>query len=598
MKAQLRAYLATLWRFAPRRLVLLAGLTLLSGLTESIGVLLLVPLLVVVGATDGTPSPISEWIESVMASLSIPFSLPWILAVYVVLVTLRALMIYWRTISTARLRLEFVDYMRMRLFRAVAGANWLFHIERKSSDISHTLMADINRVGNGTTLALDAVTRVVVTTAYVLVAFQLSAPITLISIACGVVLGAVLWPQVSRSREVGALQSRAGKRSFGSQAEFLSGMKLAKSHGNEQHHVDAYGEEVGSLRQATLAFQKVSTGTSAAFQIGTVVAVAIIVWIAVEIVEVPAAELLALVAVVSRIAPAASGILGKFQGAANMLPAFESAENLRRAALEAQEAAFGSLEARPVEDAIELRGVSFSYAVGSPALRDVELLIDANTTTALVGPSGAGKTTLADVVLGLIEPDQGGVFVDGVPLAEIGLGPWRKQLAYVPQEPFLFHDSLAANITWGAPETLTDEDVTDLVEAAALTTLVKRLPEGLDTVVGDRGHRLSGGERQRVALARALARKPSLLVLDEATSALDRENELAVQQAIDRLHGELTIVVIAHRLSTIRHADQLAVLDHGRVVETGTWDELVGSGGRLAKLAEATWVEDLSKGQS
>jgi len=173
--------------------------------------------------------------------------------------------------------------------------------------------------------------------------------------------------------------------------------------------------------------------------------------------------------------------------------------------------------------------------------------------------------------------------VDGTPLATIELGAWRAALSYVPQDPFLFHESLRANVLWGTTG-LEDSDVLELLDTVGLGPLLATLPEGLDTVVGERGHRLSGGERQRVVLARALARRPHLLVLDEATSHLDAESEVAAREAIDGLHGDLTVLVIAHRLGTVRHADQIAVLEGGRLCEVGDWDELVRRRGRFHDL--------------
>src|SRR5690606_21964199 len=194
--------------------------------------------------------------------------------------------------------------------------------------------------------------------------------------------------------------------------------------------------------------------------------------------------------------------------------------------------------------------------------------------TAIVGPSGGGKSTVADVLIGLLAPDEGEVLVDGEPLTDAQRPAWRRRVAYVAQDVFLFHDTVRANLLLADP----DADDARLWEAleAASAGFVKDLPDGLDTVVGDRGTRLSGGERQRLALARALLREPELLVLDEATSSLDAVNEARVQEAIRRLHGRTTMVVIAHRLATVRDADAIHVLVDGRITESGTWAELVG----------------------
>jgi ATP-binding cassette subfamily C protein len=187
----------------------------------------------------------------------------------------------------------------------------------------------------------------------------------------------------------------------------------------------------------------------------------------------------------------------------------------------------------------------------------------------------------------LLQPTAGRILIDGEPLAGPRLHAWRQSIGYVPQETFLFHDTVRANLLWARPEA-TEAEVRAALRAAAAEEFVNQLPHGLDTVTGDRGVRLSGGERQRLALARAVLRQPSILVLDEATSSLDTQNERFIQQALEQLHGELTIVLIAHRLSTVRIADQIIVLKGGRMVETGAWDDLCQrEGGVFRELAAA-----------
>jgi ATP-binding cassette subfamily C protein len=226
-----------------------------------------------------------------------------------------------------------------------------------------------------------------------------------------------------------------------------------------------------------------------------------------------------------------------------------------------------------IEEGITLEHVSLIYAGRDrPALDDVNLRLAACTTTAVIGASGAGKSTLADVLMGLLTPDAGAVTIDQQPLTGARRHAWRQSVAYVPQEVFLFHDSIRGNLLWGGPEA--DETALRQALQRAAAEFVFALPQGLETLVGDGGVRLSGGERQRLALARALLRRPSLLILDEATSALDRENEARVRAAIEHLHGDLTLVLIGHRLATLEHADQVVVLEAGRVAAHGTWDEV------------------------
>jgi ATP-binding cassette, subfamily C, bacterial len=193
--------------------------------------------------------------------------------------------------------------------------------------------------------------------------------------------------------------------------------------------------------------------------------------------------------------------------------------------------------------------------------------------------------------MGLIVPNEGRVLVDETPLSAERTQPWRNQIGYVPQDTFLFNDTVKANLLWARPDA-DDEEITQALRSAAAEEFVFGLPEGIHTVLGDRGVRLSGGERQRLALARALLRKPSLLVLDEATSALDSENERRIQDAIEKLHGRMTILVITHRLSTIRKADVIHVLEEGRLVESGDWDALLGTrDGRFRALCKAQGIE-------
>jgi ATP-binding cassette subfamily C protein len=192
--------------------------------------------------------------------------------------------------------------------------------------------------------------------------------------------------------------------------------------------------------------------------------------------------------------------------------------------------------------------------------------------------------------MGLIVPDRGRALIDETPLTPERLRAWRSRIGYVPQDTFLFNDTVRANLLWARPDA-GEEQVRQALRLAAAEEFVSRLPQGLETVLGERGVRLSGGEQQRVALARALIREPSLLILDEATSALDSENEKRIQDAIDGLHGEMTILVITHRLSTIRRADCIYVLEDGRLVESGDWDMLLAKqSGRFRALGAAQGI--------
>jgi ATP-binding cassette subfamily B protein len=238
-----------------------------------------------------------------------------------------------------------------------------------------------------------------------------------------------------------------------------------------------------------------------------------------------------------------------------------------------------------VRGEVRLEGVSFSYG-DRPALTDVDLVVPAGMTLALVGETGSGKSTLASLVSRLNDVTEGRVTVDGVDVRDLPLAELSRVVGVVSQETYLLHTTIRENLRYAKPDA-TDAEIEDAARRAQVHDVVAALPDGYDTLVGARGHRFSGGEKQRLAIARTLLRDPKVLVLDEATSALDNETERAVQAALDEVAKGRTTITIAHRLSTVRHADTIAVLDSGRVVEQGTHDELVAAGGRYAALAGA-----------
>jgi subfamily B ATP-binding cassette protein MsbA len=243
----------------------------------------------------------------------------------------------------------------------------------------------------------------------------------------------------------------------------------------------------------------------------------------------------------------------------------------------------GSKQPARLQHEIRFERLVFGYSGEAPVLKDVSFSLKSGETTAVVGSSGAGKTTVVNLVMRFYDPLSGSVLVDGTDLKELDLQAWRSSIALVNQDIFLFNDTVGSNIAMGKLGA-TDQEIAEAARRAYADEFISNLPQGYETVIGDRGVRLSGGQRQRIALARAIVRDPQILILDEATSELDSRSEQLIRQAVEELGASRTVITVAHRLSTIRHAEKIVVLDKGKVVEEGSHDDLLKGDGQYAQF--------------
>lgn len=589
------SFLRTLVRAVPRRTGQNVALMLGLGLTEWIGVLLLIPLLALVGLnTDaGAIGQMAGWVSSLLERMQIRLTLPSVLAVFVELVALRAWLKRLDAVAATALDAEFTEHLRGRLYGAIVRTSWLFFARRRLADFSHALTTELDRISTATSQVLRLLRELVLGLVYLALAFILSAPLTAITAAIGLVFLLALRRFDARALAAGEALSETTNALSRAVHEHLGGLKAARSYGavarNEQVFRSLSRRLTGSYTDSTMAY---ATG-SAVFAIGSALVLGLLVYLAVRVFLLPAAAVLLLLALFSRVVPRFSGVIDGYRYFLVSLPAFGTVMRLIHESEAAAEAPSSGAEPLALRHRIDIERMSFQYLADAPVptIADLSISIPASRTTAIVGPSGAGKSTVADLLLGLLTPDSGTIRVDGTVLTQQVVEGWRQRIGYVAQDTFLLHDTVRANLLWAEPNA-SEGELRESLRQAAADGFVTALPQGIDTMIGDRGVLLSGGERQRLALARALLRKPALLILDEATSALDSENERRIQQAIGELHGHMTILVITHRLSTVREADAIHVLETGRLVESGTWESLLAdSSSRFRKLCAAQGIE-------
>jgi ABC-type multidrug transport system fused ATPase/permease subunit len=367
--------------------------------------------------------------------------------------------------------------------------------------------------------------------------------------------------------------------------ETLTNVKLVKACANEQYEIDRFDQHNSAYRDANLSVSQLWAGFMPVIDVmnslGSIIVLSYGTWQVVNH-QLTIGELTAFLAYLGQINQPAkrySRVLNVLQkGATALERIFELLDTAPQITQPAHPIALPNFSGK-----VEFQQVSFAYQSDRPVLHQIDLTLEAGMTVALVGSSGAGKTTIANLAARFYDPIAGQILIDGIDLRQLDLIPFRQQLGIVSQETLLLHSTVRENIAYGNPQA-TIADIETAAKSAYAHEFIQQLPQGYDTIIGERGVKLSGGQRQRLAIARALMAAPKFLILDEATAALDTESEHLIQQALQILLRDRTCLVIAHRLSTIRNADRIIVLETGQIREIGTHPELLQKGDRYAKL--------------
>ncbi|TPI53095.1 MULTISPECIES: ABC transporter ATP-binding protein [unclassified Mesorhizobium] len=563
---------------------------IMGSLTEGISILLLVPLLQLVGRSGqdfAIKLPDNDFMRWLVPDGTL--KLTTMLCMLVALVALQAAFNRFKSVYMARLLFDFINRLRMNLFESIGKARWGVFTRMRGSDLDHALTGDIDRVQGAAFSLLMLVQIAVLLAGYLVISMFISPVMTLFAVVIGMLMFLALRPFRSRATAFGQVLTTNRQDQYRTVSEFLGGIKVAKSLNIEATYFAQLQATLERMKADNIAYVRNSSTGTALFQVASVIGLSLFIYVALVRFDLSLAEIVVLLLVFMRIAPRFMDMQTQAQQVLINLPAYAAMRSLQmRFDAEREPGHAGIQDARKLslDFGLNVRGVSFAYEDGAAktVVSDITFGLPAGKVTALIGPSGSGKSTIADMLLGLLEPTAGTILVDGVEIDAANRRGWRDQVAYVPQDVFLLHDTIAANLRLAAQQA-SDDELWAALRSAHAAEFVERLDLKLETVVGDRGVRLSGGERQRIALARALLRKPSLLILDEATSALDWQNQALIAQSIDGLRGSMTILTIAHRPSMIAFADWVVAMENGRVVEAGQYRRLKAkAGSRLSRM--------------
>lgn len=552
------------FRSYPGRTGLMIGLMIFSGLAEGVGLLTLLPLLeFALGQEGAGQSAITETVVGALQTVGIPPNLGTLLALVVFAMTVKAFFLWLANKQVGYTVAQVATDLRLRLIQALLRARWSFFVRHPTGHFANAISSEAGRASNAYQEACRALAGVIQIAVYLGAVLFISWEVAVIALVLGPLVLLALKGFVQMSRQAGNEQTDMMKHLIRRVTELLPGIKPVKAMAREGHFLPFLEEETKDFNRARQTTVLAEQSLRAFREPIILLILAAGLYGAVTFGTAPASAVLVGAVLFYRVMTTAGNLQTHYQSVTVNESAFWSLLDTVEQAEEAVEDRSKGRPAPQIEDSIRLEGVSFSYE-DEEVLRDVSLEIPARTLVAIVGPSGAGKTTLVDLVIGLLRPDEGEIFVDDVPVSEIDLEDLRGLVGYVPQDMLLFHDTILQNVTLGDP-TVDRERVEWALRAAGAWDFVSSFPEGMDHEVGERGSQVSGGQRQRIAIARALVGRPRLLIMDEATTALDPETEWQICEGLRDLREEMTIIAISHQTAVTHFADR-AYRVEGRTV--------------------------------
>ncbi len=558
------------------------GLGLAAALLEGAGLYLFIPLVGALGAAGEAGSTLEALFERALSPIPPDWRIPLLVGGLFVSIVLKNGIIHLNHYVTHYVEGLVAHRLRTLVMRQTVASCIDYRVENRRTDIVETITRNTWTLGAALMETYRMLVSGVTLTVFVALLFVISPGLTAVALLCFGSIAAVVHLVTRKAQTVGE-EVVEQNRSFGLRMwESITGLRLIRSCAREEHEMSRFESESDNVRRRFLHMNVLwsipapASEVAVAFGIGALILLGH--WAGIGL-----PSLAAFLALLTRTRGPVRELMSARVGFDSSYGAVADVADFLERTREPYLTS-GSRTFRRLRHGIELREVTFQYVSDEPpALDNVSVTILRGRTTAIVGRSGAGKSTLLDLLFRFRDPTSGEVLVDGTPLPAFDLGSWRSRIALMSQDVYLFHDTVAVNIGFGGVDASPGE-IRRAAEIAGAHEFIMGLPRGYDTIIGDSGVRLSGGQRQRIALARTILRDPEILLLDEATNALDQETERAFHEALEEYAEGRTVVVIAHRLSTVESADQILVLEEGRVVETGPPEALLVSDGPFARL--------------
>ena len=559
------------FRAYPSQTVLMLLALLLSGLAEGIGLSALLPMVNIALGSEATamlagvaPQSNNDFEQAVLDMLTYVGIAPTLGNMLLIMVSGLAMKSAFLLVAQRQVGYTAAQVgtdLRLQMLRAVLRSKWEYFLHQPVGKLTNALATEAQRSSTAFVNGATAITYLIQALVYGAVAFAISWRASLAAIVAGVVVIGLSHFLVRLTRRAGKRQTNVMASLMANLTDTLQSVKPLKAMAREHLADHVLAHDTNQLNKALRRQVLYGAILDSAQELMFAGFICLGVWVAIEKFSIDLAMVMVLVVALGR----AFSFFGKVQKQSQKLAQGESAywaimESINGAAA-AEEKLGGGAEPH-FEQGLEFRDVGFSYDAQHPVFNGLNMNIKAGALTTLVGPSGSGKTTIIDLAIGLLQPAEGTVLLDGVALPEVDIKKWRSLIGYVPQDTQLLHDSVLHNVTLGDPG-LSAADAEEALRAAGALDFVTRLPQGLETIVGERGGKLSGGQRQRIVIARALINKPRLLILDEATSALDPESEEVVRQTMETLKGQLTILAISHNRALVQAADYVYQMNAG-----------------------------------